>query len=135
MNRLASSLLAAALALAPLAGQAQDLSAEDFEAYTTGKTLFFGQNGQAYGAEEYLPGRRVIWSFLDGQCKYGTWFNEGNDICFVYEDDPGDVQCWRFQKGPRGLVAFFLDDTPGAPLYEAQDLGEEMMCLGPEVGV
>ena len=114
---------------------ARDLTPSEFEAYTTGKTLFFGRNGEAYGAERYLPNRRVIWSFLDGACKHGSWYAQGNDICFVYEDMPDAPQCWRFQAGPRGLIAQFLDSTPGAPLYEAQDWGDEMVCLGPEVGV
>ncbi len=128
--------LALILSLASaLPALARDMTAEEFESYTTGKTLFFGRSGAPYGAERYLPNRRVIWSFLDGECKHGTWYAEGNDICFIYEDAPDSPQCWRFQRGPRGLVALFQDNTPGQPLYEAQDLGEEMICLGPEVGV
>lgn len=129
------AILAAALSCAPFASLARDLTPSEFEAYTTGKTLFFGRMGEAYGAERYLPNRRVIWSFLDGQCKEGAWYSEGNDICFVYEDAPDAAQCWRFQRGESGLVALFQDNTPGEPLYEAQDIGEEMVCLGPEIGV
>lgn len=127
--------LALLFTLCAAAASARDLTAQEFEDYTTGKTLFFGRDGEAYGAERYLPNRRVIWSFLDGQCKDGMWYANGNDICFVYEDTPGLPQCWRFRQGPRGLIALFLDDSPGTPLYEAQDLGDEMVCLGPEVGV
>lgn len=123
----------AVLTASPLV--ARDLTPEEFESYTTGKTLFFGRSGQAYGAERYLPDRRVIWSFLDGQCRNGTWYPDGPDVCFVYEDDPSAPQCWRFSQGPSGLIAEFQDGTPGQPLYEATDIGEEMVCLGPDVGV
>ncbi len=109
------------------------MSAEAFDRYTEGRTLFYGQNGQMYGVERYLPGRRVIWSFLDGRCKDGHWYEEAGQICFVYEDEPRP-QCWTFSQGPSGLVAEFSDGRSAA-LYEAEDIGEEMVCLGPEIGV
>ena len=122
-----AALSAPALAEAPM-------SAEAFDAYTRGKTLFYGENGTLYGAERYLSDRRVIWSFLDGECKNGVWYEDSGAICFVYEDRP-DAQCWTFEKGPQGLIARFVSDPASTELYEAQDLGEEMMCRGPEVGV
>ncbi|MFK7752065.1 MAG: hypothetical protein AB8B51_05905 [Sedimentitalea sp.] len=110
------------------------LSAEAFESYTEGKTLFFGNGGEPYGVERYLKGRRVIWSFLDGQCKNGIWYEQDGQICFVYEDR-SDPQCWTFSKGANGLIAQFENDPTSTELYEAQDLGEDMLCYGPEVGV
>jgi hypothetical protein len=113
---------------------ADPMTPAEFEAYVTGKTLFYGQNGGLYGAEQYLENRRVRWSFLDGECKDGSWYAEGRAICFVYEDRP-DPQCWTFSLGSGGLIAQFQDDTPSPDLYEARDTGEEMICLGPKVGV
>jgi hypothetical protein len=124
-----------ALVLAPLPVLADDyLSGEEFDAYTRGKTLFFGQNSAPYGAEVYLDNRRVRWSFLDGECKDGEWYEEGDMICFVYEDNP-DPQCWTFQIGSAGLIARFENNPAATELYEAQDVGEEMICLGPKIGV
>ncbi|MGD9862187.1 MAG: hypothetical protein AB7S99_03140 [Pseudodonghicola sp.] len=123
------------LCLAAWPAIAQDsLSAEAFDAYTRGKTLFYGQGGQAYGVERYLEGRRVIWSFLDGNCKNGVWYEQAGQICFLYEDRP-DPQCWTFSQGPNGLIARFESDPATTELYEAEDIGKEMVCLGPEVGV
>lgn len=120
------------LALLPARAEAP-LSADAFEAYTTGKTLFYGQNGRHYGAERYLPGRRVLWSFLDGECKDGSWFEDGQNICFVYDDNP-QPQCWQFTLGAGGLIAAFQNDPgTGLELYEAQEAGE-MLCLGPRIG-
>ena len=110
------------------------MSAESFDTYTRGKTLFYGFNGTAYGAERYLDGRRVIWSFLDGDCKEGVWYEEDGQICFVYDDRP-DAQCWTFSKGAGGLIARFENDPAATELYEAGDIGQEMLCYGPEVGV
>lgn len=112
------------------------MSASEFESYTTGKTLYFGSNGQEYGVEEYREDRRVRWSFLDGRCREGIWYEDDRGmICFVYEDTP-DPQCWTFRHNPGGgLVARFEDDPEGTLLYEATQNEEPMMCLGPEVGV
>lgn len=113
---------------------ADPMSAAEFEAYVTGKTLYYGRAGEAYGAEIYHENRRVTWSFLDGECKEGYWYNEGPNICFVYEDRP-DPQCWTFERGATGLIATFENNPDSQDLYEAQDVGEEMICLGPKVGV
>jgi len=117
------------------AGAEVPLDAEAFDRYTRGKTLFYGQNGQAYGAEIYLDNRRVRWSFLDGECKEGEWYEEAGQICFIYEDAPGDPQCWQFSKGAGGLIARFQNLPGSTELYEASDVNEEMICLGPKVGV
>ncbi|MEP5152873.1 hypothetical protein [Planktotalea sp.] len=124
---LLASLIGAPLSAAPMSGDA-------FEAYTQGKTLYFNENGETYGAERYLPGRRVEWSFLDGICKSGEWYPENGAICFVYEDRP-DPQCWEFELSSRGLTATYLGDGETSELYEAQQTDEPMHCIGPDVGV
>ncbi|KNG95580.1 hypothetical protein [Pseudaestuariivita atlantica] len=126
--------LLTALLLATPATAQTPMTAEEFEAYTTGKTLYFGSRGQAYGAEEYLDNRRVRWSFLDGKCKEGIWYEEAGLICFVYEDRP-EPQCWSFVKTGDRLTALFQDEPGNTELYEARQSDEPMMCLGPDVGV
>ena len=69
--RLSPVTLILGLCAAPLG--AAPLSSDAFDAYTNGKLLYFNEGGEAYGAERYLPGRRVEWSFLDGNCKSGQW--------------------------------------------------------------
>ena len=118
---------------APLVAQSV-MSAEEFDAYTRGKTLFYAQSGQTYGAERYLENRRFEWSFLDGECKRGSWYEDNGLICFTYDDTP-DPQCWSFSKGARGLIAQFETNPDTTELYEAQDTDKEFTCLGPDVGV
>lgn len=124
-----------ALPFALAAPALAEMSAAEFEAYTTGKTLYYGSNGRAYGVEEYMENRRVRWSFLDGRCREGEWYEDARGmICFVYEDTPAP-QCWSFRRSAGGLVARFEDDPEGTELYEATQDREPMMCLGPEIGV
>lgn len=112
---------------------AEPMTAEAFNRYTLGRTLYYGLDGNTYGVERYLPGRRVLWSFLDGRCQKGHWYEEAGQICFVYEDQ-GAPQCWTFSLEPRGLVAQFENDPQATELYEVEDLDEKMLCYGPDVG-
>ena len=124
-----------ALAALPLASRADEpLAAPEFEAYVQGKTLYFGLGGQPYGAEEYLPDRHVRWSFLDGRCKDGRWYEEAGMICFVYEHT-SIPQCWSFFREGNGLRAVFENDPASTVLYEARQSDEPMICMGPDVGV
>ncbi|HBZ45426.1 MAG TPA: hypothetical protein DEO85_15540 [Maritimibacter sp.] len=127
-------ILMALLAAPVMAQDGLPLTPGEFEAYATGKTLTYGFEGQAYGGEEYLPNRKVRWSFLDGRCKDGYWYPSGDEICFVYEDDP-TPQCWIFYRKPDGLIAQFANNDEYQELYETGESDEPLLCLGPEVGV
>ncbi len=120
----------AALAQEPMSGA-------EFGAYVTGKTLTYGTGADPYGGEDYLPGNRVRWSFLDGRCLEGRWYEEtgaaGPQICFVYDDDPTPI-CWIFYQGPDGLSAR-LEGDPDRVLHQTGEAEEPLFCLGPEVGV
>lgn len=120
--------------MAAKAGAESALSAEEFDAYTRGKTLTYSESGQVFGIEEYFDNRRVMWSFNDGQCQEGRWFENGPLICFVY-DDIGVPQCWSFQMGAGGLIAQFRNEPDRQPVYETAELDEPLLCLGPQIGV
>jgi len=124
----------ALLAIATLALAQNRIGAAEFEAYVQGKTLYYGEDGQAYGVEEYLDNRRVRWSFLDGRCVDGEWYEDDGDICFVYEDNPLP-QCWAFFLEGGRLSAQFVNTPEAQTLYEVNQGDEPMLCLGPEIGV
>ena len=114
---------------APMTGPA-------FDAATRGKTILYGNAGGPYGAEEYLDGHRVRWSFLDGDCIDGTWYVRGQQICFDYEDANVGPQCWLFHDGPGGLTAEFQNaDGSAGPLVALSASTEPLYCKGPKVGV
>ncbi len=115
-------------------GADRTVSPAEFEAMVTGKTLSYATGGIDYGAEEYLDGRRVRWSFLDGQCQDGEWYPAGDQVCFVYEAIDG-VQCWQFYMRGGGLMARFENNPEATELYEMRRMSEPLLCLGPEVGV
>lgn len=110
------------------------LSPESFAANVTGKTLTYSKNGQIFGAEEYLPGNRVRWSFDDGECQEGNWYPQNDQICFVYEGK-SDPQCWRFFAGESGLIAQYENTPSNEDVYETSRSSTPMYCKGPDAGV
>lgn len=119
----------------PLFARAETpLSAAEFEAYSTGKTLTYGSSGFAYGIEEYFEDRKVRWAFVGGECQEGKWYPLGDMICFVYEEI-GLPQCWTFYKRAGGLLARFENDPETTELVETQQSRDPLMCLGPTPGV
>ena len=110
------------------------LDAEGFDRLTLGKTFTYGNGETPYGAEEYLPNRRVRWSFLDGRCIDGHWFESKGHICFVYENDP-EQHCWDVFKNGGSLRARIADAPDLTPLYELEQSTEPLYCMGPDVGV
>jgi len=132
MHRLVVILLS--VGLAPPALADQSMSGAEFDAYTRGKTFYYGAQGAPYGAEEYLPNHHVRWTFLDGQCQEGSWHEQDGLICFVYDTQP-DPQCWSFFPAPVGLMARYENDPTATELYELRRSDEPLVCRGPKVGV
>ncbi|MCX7644730.1 MAG: hypothetical protein N2Z62_05455 [Rhodobacteraceae bacterium] len=131
----AAVLAAVAAALAASgAAAAERLTAGEFEAHVTGRTLYYSAGGGEYGAEQYLPGRRVIWTFLDGECSEGRWYEAEGLICFVYDFDP-TPQCWSFWREDGRIAARFENDPAMTELYELRQSDQPLPCPGPEVGV
>jgi hypothetical protein len=131
--RFAAALLFVVL-LPGLALAEDPMTIAEFEAYATGKVLTHSEPGaDPYGAEEYLPDRRVRWAFASGDCLTGIYYEANGFICFDYEDDPVP-KCWQYWKAPGGLTARFMDrpaDAPRLTLHEAQG---PLACEGPDVG-
>ena len=123
--------------LMPSAIAAQErMNGEAFDAFTRGQTFYYGYGSTPYGAEDYLPDRRVRWSLLDGDCKQGYWYEAPEKlICFVYEDRPDAPQCWAFYNEGGKLRATFENAESNSTLYQVEKSQEPMLCTGPKIGV
>jgi len=130
-----AAMVFALVAPGPLAADpATPLSGEAFEAEVTGRTLTYSENGTVYGAEQYLPGRRVLWRFVGEECQPGRWFPRGDAICFTYDADLQE-HCWRFWRDGDALTARLITDGPEVALSRIAQSVQPLACNGPEVGV
>ena len=112
------------------------LSPEEFERLSTGRTLYFTQAGELFGAEEYHENREVIWRFAGGQCVRGVWWaEEGDSICFNYAGSELG-QCWGFYEDDDGYFARSegSEDSSG-DLRVADSSRAPLPCEGPDSGV
>ncbi len=128
-------LVLALVSLAHPSNAQSPMSGNAFDTYTQGRTLTFGLGGDRYGAEQYLPNRRVLWTVFDGECQYGHWYERNSQICFVYENHPSAPQCWEFYRDPGGVSARFKGDNDMLPLVEIGNSEEPLYCPGPKAGV
>jgi hypothetical protein len=124
--------LALALLLMTGAANAQTLmTVEEFEAFSTGQTLDYWIDGAFWGSERHLPDRRTQDADAEGPCREGRWFPNGDQICFVYEGDPGE-HCWQFfRDGPRVLAEI----VEGGLVADVTLADQPLACSGPDVGV
>lgn len=116
------------LCLAAPAAAQNAMTAEEFEAYATGKTITFRTDlTPEFGVERYLPGRRVMWSTFDGICQYGVWFESKGNICFRYEHDP-EHKCWAIYDEPDGLRGVYTTVPNTTVIYEVLDREDPLIC-------
>ena len=134
MHRAAPALPLALLLAALPAGAQTRMTAEEFEAFATGRTLDFANQSGVFGTEEYLPGRRVRWAGTDGQCLEGSWHEWSGHICFVYEADPFK-HCWTLWRDGDTVTARSIDDRPGDAPRRVTGASAPLSCRGPDVGV
>ena len=109
------ALLALTLPLTALA-ERRPVTGAEFDALTQGKIMDTYDGGTIYGVERFLPGNRSIWEDARG-CMYGKWQQVGDQICFSYEDDPMNPDCWTYFDEGDGLSAHYRGDPANAPIY------------------
>ncbi len=110
------------------------MTAAEFEAFTTGKTMDYSDGAAVWGREEYLPNRRVRFSFTDDECREGSWYEAGPMICFVYADVPGP-KCWTYFTDGTTVTTLFAEDPPGTAPSTVVASNAPLICQGPDVGV
>ena len=133
MRLLPAALCLAALPALAAMAETPPISPEAFDALSQGKTLSYAIDGKVYGTEVYKPGHKVIFAFTDEECREGSWYARGNEVCFIYED-PNDPQCWLYFQRGDGLYAQFTADGPDSPLSQVEESSEPLACMGPKIG-
>ena len=125
--------LALLIALASPAAAQTLMTAEEFDAWSTGHTLDYWIEGQYWGSERHLSGRQTI-DRVDDYCHAGLWFPQDGAICFQYEDSDATT-CWFFWRDGDTVTAKTVDAGPEVPPYVVTTSDDDLNCPGPDVGV
>lgn len=127
--------LTAFLCLLATAAPAQTaMSPDEFDSWSTGKTLDYSVAGQVYGSEAYFPGRKVRDADTGGPCVDGSWYADGDAVCFVYPARDG-THCWRYWREGEAVFAKPVAAAPGDPAQSVTVADAPLACPGPDVGV
>ena len=116
-------------------GSPRPLTEQEFAARVTGKTFFFSQSGQSFGAESYATDRTVTWTYGDGACVGGGWFAEGDQICFAYFGNEDGPICWHFFDTAGTITARIVGADPAEDLTVTGVINEVLPCMAPGVGI
>lgn len=114
------------LAAAPALAQAP-LTASEFDALTLGRTLEWTAEGQVFATEQYLPGRKLRWSYPNETCKTGVWYPDGTAICFLYEPGAKAV-CWQMTGTETGFLARLTANPPEATPVTVRVSSQPLDC-------
>jgi hypothetical protein len=114
-----------AIADSPIPG-GPPLDARAFDALTLGKRMDTFDPFTLYGIEEFLPGQRAIWKDALG-CKTATWDQVGDQICFYYEDDPENPDCWIYNIHEGDLWGWYEGRSDG-PVVRLVPGDSPMQC-------
>jgi len=115
-------------------GTPRPMTEQEFAARVTGKTFFFSQAGQSFGAESYEPNRSVTWTYGDGACVDGGWYAEGDQICFAYLGNEGEPICWHFFDTAGTITARIVGADPIEDLTVTGEIDKVLPCMAPGVG-
>jgi hypothetical protein len=115
------------------AGARTLMTAEEFEAWSTGQTLDYWIDGAYWGSERHLSGRRTLDADATRDCHEGRWFPKGDMICFVYLELEGE-HCWHFWRDGTRVMAEVAGEE-GSLAAEITLADQPLACAGPDVGV
>ncbi len=132
--------LAIILALAPGAVPAQslferlatapDISYEDWQSMTDGKTVVYEIDGETYGYESYRGGDNVTIRLEDGSCIDGTWFMQQTAFCFDWQGGP--LNCFNHKRLDGAIYVIGLEDgVETADVQKVSRIAEIPVFCGP----
>jgi hypothetical protein len=109
------------------------MTAEEFEAFSTGQTLDYWVDGAYWGSERHLATRQTLDADAEGPCRAGAWFPKAGAICFTYEGEPAE-HCWRFWRDGDRVTAEIVG-SEDAFSAEVMIADQPLSCPAPDLGV
>jgi hypothetical protein len=124
-----------ALCLLASAAPAQTLmTAEEFDAWSTGAIMDWATNEDVYERLKFLPGRQILWDDFEGSCKTGRWYPKNGDICFDSDggsesDGKPEADCVTvLRNGDRVILSY--GDDPSYGFNELYKVDDPLTCDG-----
>ncbi len=128
--------LSAACLAFPAVAENAFLTAQEFEALTKGRVFATWQSDGVtlFGHEEFLPGRKVMWKYADGECLPGRWAFENGSVCYRYDGDD-DPSCLRYTKDGSRIIGeqWGTDGPAGSRVVLSVSDDGPLNCVGGDI--
>jgi hypothetical protein len=127
------------VALCPALATAETpMTGAEFQAHVGSNTISYLYSNGVRGTADYGPARTLRWAFEGDTCINGSWFDDGDQLCFAFEDGTLSA-CWHFYKDGNRIhgTATLLGsgDQPDLEIHEVSHTDQPLTCPGPDVGV
>jgi hypothetical protein len=130
--------LALSAALSCPAAAETPMTGAEFQAHVGTGTFSYRYSNGVRGTADYGPGRTLLWAFEGDTCISGTWFEDGDQLCFAFQDGQLSA-CWLFYKDKgrlRGQATYLgSGDLAEIEIFEVSHTDQPLGCPGPAVGV
>ena len=114
------------------------MTGAEFQAHVGTNTFSYEYSNGVRGIADYGPGRTLLWAFEGDSCVNGYWFDDGDELCFAFEDKTLSA-CWQFYKDGNLLRghATRLGSGDGADIdiFEVSHTDQPLTCPGADTGV
>ena len=130
--------LALCAALSGPAAAETPMTGAEFQAHVGTNTFSYAYSNGVRGTADYGPDRTLLWAFEGDDCISGKWFEDGDQLCFAFEDGRLSA-CWHFFKDNgrlRGQATYLgSGDLAEIEIFEVSHTDQPLTCAGPDVGV
>ena len=136
--RLALALTLGAVLSGPAVAETPMTGAE-FQAHVGTNTFSYRYSNGVRGVADYGPGRTLVWAFEGDSCVKGYWFDDGDQLCFAFEDKTLSA-CWHFFKDGNRLRGHVTRLGSGygtdidIDIFEVSHTDQPLTCPGADAG-
>jgi hypothetical protein len=126
-------------ALLPATAHAETpMTGAEFQAHVGQNTISYLYSSGVRGIADYGPARTLRWAFEGEACFNGYWFEDGDQLCFAFEDGTLSA-CWHFFKDGNRLrgtaTVLGSGDLTELEIQEVSHTDQPLTCPGPDMGV
>ncbi len=126
-----AALPAHAQTLAEQLSERPNISFEEWQALTDGRTVVYQIDGQTFGYEAYRTNsNRVLFQTNTGYCDSGTWAMQGPAFCFEWEESGLDCFLHKELNGAIYVIGV-VDGQPTEQIQKVARISDIPISCGP----
>lgn len=125
------ALPAHAQTLAEQLAERPNITFEEWQSLTNGRTVVYQVDGQTFGFEAYrADSNQVLFQTNTGYCENGTWAMQGPAFCFEWEESGQDCFLHKELNGAYYVISV-ADGLPTEQIQKVARISDIPLACGP----